>query len=168
MSDCSRPHGLQPTRLLCPWDFPGTSTGVGCHRNDPQMKGSCMTSPYSVCTNITCVQLSVKNSVAVFVPSPSHVRLSETPRTAARQGSLSITISRSLLKLMSFESAMPSNHLLFRPLLFPPSLFPKIGAFSMGCCKKRRNRLLRTLEHNHLVIRKITALQKFIVYLLLF
>ena len=27
-----RPHGLQPTRLLCPWDFPGKSTGVGCHR----------------------------------------------------------------------------------------------------------------------------------------
>ena len=30
LSDSSRPHGLQPTRLLCPWDFPGTSTGVGC------------------------------------------------------------------------------------------------------------------------------------------
>ena len=29
--DSSRPHGLQPTRLLCPWDFPGKSTGVGCH-----------------------------------------------------------------------------------------------------------------------------------------
>ena len=32
MSDSSQPHGLQPTRLLCPWDFPGKSTGVGCHR----------------------------------------------------------------------------------------------------------------------------------------
>ena len=31
VSDSSRPHGLQPTRLLCPWDFPGRSTGVGCH-----------------------------------------------------------------------------------------------------------------------------------------
>ena len=31
MSDSSRLHGLQPTRLLCPWDFPGKSTGVGCH-----------------------------------------------------------------------------------------------------------------------------------------
>ena len=31
MSDSSRPHGLQPTRLLCPWDFPGKRTGVGCH-----------------------------------------------------------------------------------------------------------------------------------------
>ena len=31
VSDSSRPQGLQPTRLLCPWDFPGKSTGVGCH-----------------------------------------------------------------------------------------------------------------------------------------
>ena len=31
VSDSSRPHGLQPTRLLHPWDFPGKSTGVGCH-----------------------------------------------------------------------------------------------------------------------------------------
>ena len=31
MSNSSWPHGLQPTRLLCPWDFPGKSTGVGCH-----------------------------------------------------------------------------------------------------------------------------------------
>ena len=31
VSDSSRTHGLQPTRLLCPWDFPGKSTGVGCH-----------------------------------------------------------------------------------------------------------------------------------------
>ena len=31
VSNSSRPHGLQPTRLLCPWDFPGKSTGVGCH-----------------------------------------------------------------------------------------------------------------------------------------
>ena len=31
VSNSSRPHGLQPARLLCPWDFPGKSTGVGCH-----------------------------------------------------------------------------------------------------------------------------------------
>ena len=31
VSDSSRPHGLQPTRLLGPWDFPGKSTGMGCH-----------------------------------------------------------------------------------------------------------------------------------------
>ena len=54
-----------------------------------------------------------------------------TPWTAARQASLSITTSWSLLKLMSVESVMPSNHLIFcYPLLFPPSIFPSIRAFS--------------------------------------
>ena len=51
--------------------------------------------------------------------------------TAARQASLSITNSRSLLKLMSIESVMPSNHLIFcHPLLLPPSIFPSISVFS--------------------------------------
>ena len=51
--------------------------------------------------------------------------------TAARQASLSITNSRSLLKLMSIESVMPSNHLvLYRPLLLLPSIFPSIRVFS--------------------------------------
>ena len=54
-----------------------------------------------------------------------------TPRTAARQASLSITISQSLLKLMSIESVMSSNHLvLCRTLLFQPSIFPSIRVFS--------------------------------------
>ena len=57
----------------------------------------------------------------------SCVRLFATPRTAALQASLSFTISRSLLRLMSFELVMPSNHLILcRPLLFPPSIFPSI------------------------------------------
>ena len=60
------------------------------------------------------------------VQSLSHVRLLATPRTAARQPSLSITDSQSLFKLMSFELMMPSNHLILcRPLLFLPSIFPK-------------------------------------------
>ena len=54
-----------------------------------------------------------------------------TPWTAAPQASLSITNSRSLLKLMSIESVMPYNHLLLcHPLLFPPSIFPSIRVFS--------------------------------------
>ena len=58
------------------------------------------------------------------VQSLSHVRLFETPWTAARQASLSITNSRSLLTLMSIESVMPSNHLILcYPLLLPPSIF---------------------------------------------
>ena len=60
----------------------------------------------------------------------SHVLLFEIPWTIARQGSLSITNSWSLLKLMSVESVMPSNCLiLFCPLLLP-SIFPSIRAFS--------------------------------------
>ena len=56
-----------------------------------------------------------------------------TPRTAARQASLSFTISRSLLKLMSIESVMPSNRLILcRPLLLPPSVFPGIRVFSVS------------------------------------
>ena len=54
-----------------------------------------------------------------------------TPWTAAHQASLSITISRSLPKLMSIESVMPSNHLILcRPLLLPSSIFPSIRVFS--------------------------------------
>ena len=54
-----------------------------------------------------------------------------TPWTAVRQASLSITNSRSLLKLMSMESVIPSNHLIFcHPLLLLPSIFPSITAFS--------------------------------------
>ena len=60
----------------------------------------------------------------------SHVRLFETPWTTARQASLSITNSRSLLKLMSIESVMPSNHLILCCPLLPPSIFPSIRVFS--------------------------------------
>ena len=60
----------------------------------------------------------------------SRVRLFATPRIAARQASLSITNSRSLLKLMSIESVMPSNHLILcLPLLLLPSIFPSIRVF---------------------------------------
>ena len=65
------------------------------------------------------------------VQSLTHVRLFVTPWTAARQASLSITKSWSLLKLMSIESVMPSSHLILcRPLLLPPSIFPSIRVFS--------------------------------------
>ena len=61
----------------------------------------------------------------------SHVQLFVTPWTAARQVSLSITKSWSLLKLMSIELVMPSNHLILcHPLLLPPSIFPSIRVFS--------------------------------------
>ena len=63
--------------------------------------------------------------------SLSRVQLFATPWTAARQGSQSITNSQSLLKLMSIESVMPSNHLILCcPLLLLPSIFPSLRAFS--------------------------------------
>ena len=65
------------------------------------------------------------------VQSLSRVQLFATSWTAARQASLSFTIPWILLKLMSIESVMPSNHLsLCRPLLLLPSVFPSIRVFS--------------------------------------
>ena len=65
------------------------------------------------------------------VQSLNHVRLFATPWTTACQGSLSITKSWSLPKLMSIESVMPSNHLILCcPLLLLPSIFPSIRVFS--------------------------------------
>ena len=68
---------------------------------------------------------------SVAIQSLSRVWLFVTPWTAARQASLSITNSCSLLKLMSIESVMPSNHLILcRLLLFLPPIFPASGSFA--------------------------------------
>ena len=65
------------------------------------------------------------------VQSLSRVQLFGTPWTAAHQASLSITNFRSLLKLISIESVVPSNHLILcHPLLLPPSILPRIRVFS--------------------------------------
>ena len=82
------------------------------------------------------VRTSLKNVCPLYrdcrsVESLSRVWLFVTPWTAARQASLSITNSRSLLKLMPIESVMPSNHLIFCcPLLLLHSIFPSIRVFS--------------------------------------
>ena len=69
----------------------------------------------------TCIVLQLLSSVRLFV----------TPWTSAHQASLSFTISWSLLRLMSIELVMPSNHLfLCHPLLLLPSVFPSIRVFS--------------------------------------
>ena len=72
----------------------------------------------------------------------SHVRLFVTPWPAARQASLSITNSQSLLKLMSIMSVMPPNHLILCcPLLLPPSIFSTIRVFSneLVLCIRRQS-----------------------------
>ena len=88
--------------LLCPWGFPVNNTGMD-------------------------------SSTAQFssVQSLSRVRLFATPWIAARQASLSITNSRSSLKLTSIESVMPSSHLILcHPLLLLPTIPPSIRIFS--------------------------------------
>ena len=74
---------------------------------------------------------SMNHNIVAVVQSRSHVRLFATPWSAARQASLSSTNSWSLLRLISIESLMPSNHLvLCYPLLLLPSIFPSIRIFS--------------------------------------
>ena len=89
---------------------------------------------YTVLSRAPCAVLQYALLVIYFmcsVQSLSRVQLFSTPWTAARQSSLSITNSRSLLKLMSIASVMPSNHLILcRPLLLLPSIFPSIRIFS--------------------------------------
>ena len=87
-----------------------------------------MTQPPAGTTWTLCAsKVAQFNSVQVL----SRVWLFATPWTTACQASLSITNSQSLLKLMSIELVMPSNHLfLYRPLLLLPSVFPSIRVFS--------------------------------------
>ena len=74
---------------------------------------------------------SLAGLMFVVVQSLNHVWLFATPWTAACEASLTFTISRSLLKLMSIELVMPSNHLiLYCSLLLLPSIFPRIRVFS--------------------------------------
>ena len=88
------------------------------HRKTPQLNTSISSKKWDINDLFSSVQLL------------SRVWLFATPWTAAQQVSLSFTSSRSLLKLMSIESVMPSNHLiLYRPLLLPPSMFPSIRVF---------------------------------------
>ena len=90
---------------------------------------------YSECVHrCVCVYMYIYIYTHIYISSVellSHVRLFATPWTAARQASLSITNSQHLLKLMSIESVMPSNHLIICcPLLLLPSIFPSIRVSS--------------------------------------
>ena len=90
----------------------------------------CVVNVYSKvypCFDTMCWVVNVFHSVQ----SLSRVQIFETPWTVVCQASQSITISCSLLKLMSIESMMPSNHLIdCHPLLLLPSIFPSIRVFS--------------------------------------
>ena len=79
----------------------------------------------------TVVEMYVYSRTRLVVQLLSRIWLFVTTGTVAHQTSLSFTISRSLLKLMSIELVMPSNHpILYDPLLLLPSIFPSIRVFS--------------------------------------
>ena len=98
-----------------------------CFSDTDQIHNSAFFSAYHEAEELELRSLGI---VAV-VQSLSPVWLFTTPWAAAHQASLSFTVSRSLLKPMSIESVMPSNHLvLCHPLLLVPSVFPSIRIFS--------------------------------------
>ena len=105
---------------------------------------SVLTSTFIMFYLLSCV-ISCRIS---SVQSLSHVQLFVTPWTAARQASLSITNSWSLLRLLSIESVRPSNHLiLYRPLLLP-SIVPSIRVFSNVSCSHQVAKVLEfQLQH---------------------
>ena len=112
MSISLRPYGLQSARLLCPWDSPGKYTRVGCHA---LLQGIFLTqrlNPHLLCLphwqvgSLPLAPPGTPISVTQWCPTVCD------PWTAAHQVSLSITNSRSLLRLMAIEPVMPSNHLI--------------------------------------------------------
>ena len=136
--DCGPPgssvHGILQARTL-EWVAMSSSRGSSQSRDQtwvsisPALAGRFFTT--SVTGEAQYTHTRTRIHIHVVVQSLSLVLLFATPRTAARQASLSSTISRSLLKLISTESVMPSNHLfLCYPLLLLPSIFPSIRVFS--------------------------------------
>ena len=132
---CVLSHSVMSNSLLlCPWGFSrqeywngllcppsGDLLNPGIKLRSPALQADSLPSePPELTYNLCSVQFSCS------VTSDS-----ATLWTAARQASLSIANSWSLLKLVSIESTVPSSHLILcRPLLLPPSLFPSIRVFS--------------------------------------
>ena len=122
---------IQPTRFLLSMEFSRQEYWSGLpfpspgHLLDPRIKPSFPT----LAGEFFAAEPPGKTHQSV--QSLSRVPPFATPWTAARQASLSITNSRSLLKLMSIELVMPSNYLILcRPLLLLPSILPSIRVFS--------------------------------------
>ena len=90
-----------------------------------------LSGPFPFIPNTFLLACDQGTPLQVVVQLLNHVGLFATPRIAARQASLSFTISMSLLKFRSIELTMPSNHLILcRTLLLLPSIFPSIRVFS--------------------------------------
>ena len=122
-------HGILQVRTL-EWITTPSSRGSSWPRD--QTRGSCdscIAGRFFTAESLSSVQFSSVQFSSV--QSLSRVHLFATPWIAARQASLSITSSRSSLRLMSIESVMPSSCLILcRPLLLLPSIPPSIRVFS--------------------------------------
>ena len=111
------------------WSSPGFSPALSLF--EPYFTSQCLAClNNSYCPKPPCFR-GLAHSISSSVQLLSHVRLFATPWNAACQGSLSITNSRSSLKLMYIESVMLSSHLILsRPLLLLPPILPSIRVFS--------------------------------------
>ena len=152
MSDPCNPIDLEPTKLLCPLNFPSKKPGVGCHfllqgifpvqasnmglphcrpilyhlnhQGSPSYKHEFTLIKLEFIIVLPITILDQRNGVVQLL---SCVRIFVMPWTAVCQAPLSFTISWSLLKLLSTESMTLSNHLiLFHSLLLLPSIFHSI------------------------------------------
>ena len=138
-------HGLQPARLLCSWDSPGKNTRVGCH---VLLQGIFLTQGWNLgllhCWPTLHSEPPVSKLIGYIIVQGREATLHHNYQFCsvaqlcpslrdpmARPASLFITNSQSLLKLMSIDSVMPSNHLILcHPLLLLPSILPSITVFS--------------------------------------
>ena len=130
-----QPYVLEPARLLCAWNSPSKNTGMGylfLLQGIFQTQGSNLgLLHYRQILYHWATKKTISSVWFSWVQSLSRLQLFVTPWTAAHQASPSITNSQSLLKLMSIESVMASNHLILcRPLLLLPAIFPSIRVFS--------------------------------------
>ena len=135
-------YGLQPTRILCLWDFSGKNTRMGCHFI---LQGIFLTQDETRISYVSCINRQVlyhqhhlgspiiviakskvyRNFVAQSCPTFCD------PMNYSTQASMSFTISQSLLKFMSILLMMPSNNLILcHSFLLLPSIFPSIRVFS--------------------------------------
>ena len=115
--------------LSCIREGNGNPLQCSCLEN-PRKGGAWWAAVYGVAQSRTRLKW-LSSSSSSTVQLLSRVWLSAAPWTAVRQAFLSITNSPSLLRFMSIESVMPSNHLILcHPLLLPPSIFPRIRVFS--------------------------------------
>ena len=113
---------LLPLETMLFWSHP--TVHINIHTFHPVLIPGWCFADYKVSPQV------ISHSILTVVQLLSCVRLFATPWTAARQVSLSFTISWSLLKFMSIESIRPSNHfILCHPLLLLPSIFPSFRVF---------------------------------------